>query len=477
MMAPARLFTPTAATLAWQVTVGTAPAQAYYFFVGARGTGRIAAAVPASAQDKQRKVYDFNNDIKLPGLPKRTEGQGPSNIADVDDVYDHMGPVYDYYKNVFGRDSYDNHGAILVAWTRFREKKNEPFQNAGWDPLGQVAFGEGMVVQDIVGHEFTHAVVQYTADLVYLTESGALNESYADLFGEAIEKFATGTNDWLNGAGSAAGIIRSMADPGLYGQPANFKDYQTTCFDLGGVHINSGIPNHATYLIAQKIGFDKVQKIAYRALEHYLSGFSGFTDARNTWIQSAWDLYGKSSQEAVEVANGWNAVGVDGKATAPDYNCLCFLKESLSVEGQAFDPNGPGVDAVSAAMLHAYTLLLNPTSPAIAAFSRIYFRTNDEALALSQADPQLLLRSAHLAQTLEPAFRTGGTADGDLVYLSQTMVDEAVSVMRDYVAASRASGTGHLASLVETLLSRFDPQVLVGMTVNQAQSYLDGLLG
>ena len=182
--ADARPGQPTAATLAWQVTVGTAPAQAYYFFVGARGTGRIAAAVPASAQDKQRKVYDFNNDIKLPGLPKRTEGQGPSNIADVDDVYDHMGPVYDYYKNVFGRDSYDNHGAILVAWTRFREKKNEPFQNAGWDPLGQVAFGEGMVVQDIVGHEFTHAVVQYTADLVYLTESGALNESYADLFGD-----------------------------------------------------------------------------------------------------------------------------------------------------------------------------------------------------------------------------------------------------------------------------------------------------
>jgi Zn-dependent metalloprotease len=467
---------PTAATLTWQVTVRSAPVDVSYYFVGARGTGRIAFTVPASANDKRREVFDFNNDTTLPVLPKRTEGQGPSGIADVDNVYDRMAPFYDYYKSMFGRDSWDDKGAILVAWTRFREKKNEPFQNAGWDTVGQVAFGEGMVTQDIVGHEFTHAVVQYTADLLYLTESGALNESYADIFGESIEKFATGSMDWLLGEGSAAGVIRSMEDPARYGQPANLKDYQTTCFDAGGVHTNSGIPNHAYYLLVQKIGIDKAARIAYRALSHYLGSVSGFTDARNTWIQSAWDLYGKRSTEATEVANAWNAVGVDGKASAPEYHCLCFLKASLAVEGQAFDPDGPNVDAVSAAMLHTYNLFLNPPSKSIAAFSRIYFRTNDEALDLSQADPQLELRSAHLAQSLEPVMRTAATPDGDTVMISQALVDEVVSVMQDYIAASRATGTGGLAALLEALLTKFDPQAVVGMTVNQAQSYLDSVL-
>ncbi|MCW6007920.1 M4 family metallopeptidase, partial [Micromonospora sp. CPCC 205371] len=470
--------TPT--VLAWHVwltDLDTGLSNAY--FVDAR-EGRLVYAMPMSVQARDRKIYDANKLTELPIVPKRTEGEGATGIEDVDDAYDFLGDTYDYYKSRYGRDSYDGKGGDLRAFVRVRSKANEPMRNAAFipDDIDTMVFGEGMTKVDVVAHELTHGVTFNSAGLWYMYQSGALNESFSDIFGEAVENYSKGAHDWLVGAQIPGGALRSMADPTLYGDPAHYSDFESSCSDWGGVHTNSGIQNKAFYLLTQKIGITKAAAIAYMTLTTYLGERARFTDSRVGFIESANKLYGKGSTEAKETAAAWTAVGVDGVFEQPRQDCPCFADESLAGAGvDGLDPQGPGVDAVLAALLHVRDLFSAARTPALAYYEVVYVTYGQRAIELMTADDDLRRRTAHAMQTLQPALRTVGTAEGDSTVVSQDMLDELRDLMNDYAAADVAAGGGGLAERIGQELDRAAFDQLAGKTVNQALAFLDTRVG
>ncbi|TQD40628.1 M4 family metallopeptidase [Haloflavibacter putidus] len=241
--------------------------------------------------------------------------------------------AYNYFYQEHSRDSYDNKGGIIKSYVSYKHN----FVNAFWDG-SRMTYGDGdgksygpLVALDIVAHEISHGITEHTAGLIYSYEAGALNESFSDIFGEAIEQFATGNNNWLIGdqisIGANTTALRSMRDPNLYGQADTYKgaNWYANTTDNGGVHYNSGVQNFWFYLLTEGgngtndygnsyeingIGIDKAAKIAYRNLSVYLTANATYHDARSGAIQAARDLYGKNSPEEIAVTNAWNAVGV-----------------------------------------------------------------------------------------------------------------------------------------------------------------------
>ncbi|MDO3700241.1 M4 family metallopeptidase [Micromonospora sp. C28SCA-DRY-2] len=472
--------TPT--VLAWHVWLTDAgQGVSTSYFVDA-ATGRLVYALPRAAHAKNRRIYDLNklSEDKVPVSPKRAEGDGPSGIQDVDEAYDHLGDTYDYFHQTFGRDSFDDEGGQLRALVRVRQNPDRPMRNAMFIPdvIDTMVFGEEMTKLDVVAHELTHGVTFETADLWYMYQSGALNESFSDIFAEAVEKFATGSNDWLVGTGIPGGPLRSMADPPSYGDPGHYRDFERSCLDMGGVHTNSGIQNKAFYLLSQKIGIEKAARIAYRTLTTYLAPRARFTDSRVGFIESANKLYGKGSTEAKEAAAAWTAVGVDGVYEQDRQDCLCIADTSLTGVGpEGLEPQGPGVDAVLGALLHVRDLFTDGRTPALRHYEVIYADGSDRAIALMTADDDLRRRTAHAMQTLQPVLQTVGTPDGDATVVTAAMLTEVETLLRDYAAADRAAGGGELASVIETELGKANFPALSGLTANQALSYLDTHVG
>jgi hypothetical protein len=184
-------------------------------------------------------------------------------------------------------------------------------------------------VLDVVAHELTHAVTDESSDLIYQGQSGALNESMSDIFGEMVEARTYGRNDWLMAAELepyGLGPMRSLSDPnsistrfGPY--PARMSQYVDTPDDNGGVHINSSIINHAFYLLAEglsgAIGLDAAAQIFYRANTVYLTPSAQFSDARELVIQSADDIFGPSSVQSRVTAEAFDAVEIFGDNPPP----------------------------------------------------------------------------------------------------------------------------------------------------------------
>lgn len=179
---------------------------------------------------------------------------------------------------------------------------------------------------DVVAHELSHAVTEYTAGLIYQNESGAINEAISDIFGTVAE-YSVGSNfDWLVGEdiytpGIAGDGLRSMSNPAANGDPDHYSVRYTGTQDNGGVHINSGIVNKAAYLFAsggshygvsvQGIGVKQMGDVYYRALTVYLTPTSNFSSLRQAVVQSAKDLYGPTSTQAVAAAKSFDAVGIN----------------------------------------------------------------------------------------------------------------------------------------------------------------------
>ncbi len=294
----------------------------------------------AEEGERNRLVYDARNGSQLPGHLVRSEGDGPTSDAAADEAYDGSGATYDLYKEVFGRNSIDNQGMDLISTVHYLEG----YDNAFWNGE-QMVYGDGdedlpeeerlfnrfTKVIDIIGHELTHGVTQYEANLVYRNQPGALNESISDVFGSLVKQRAKNHTaeqaDWLIGEGlftsnvDAEGI-RSMKAPGtayddpILGrdpQPGHMDDYVETSSDYGGVHINSGIPNKAFYNVATEIGgyaWEKAGAIWYKTLCDELESSSDFQAAANATYKVAGELYGKDSTEQRAVFNGWKAVGL-----------------------------------------------------------------------------------------------------------------------------------------------------------------------
>lgn len=233
------------------------------------------------------------------------------------DAHYHAGKVYDYYKNVHNRNSIDGKGKIIRSGVNYGVNVNNAFWNGQQMIYGD---GDGRVFAplsgalDVVAHELTHAVTQYSADLRYVNQSGALNESFSDVFGYFVDPANWDLGEAVYTPRVSGDALRSLSNPEKYGQPAHMRDYQylpaTEEGDNGGVHINSGIPNKAAYLTINEIGKEKAEKIYYRALTTYLTPTSDFKQARTALLQSAADYDGYDSTAYKAVENAWNQVGV-----------------------------------------------------------------------------------------------------------------------------------------------------------------------
>jgi bacillolysin len=244
------------------------------------------------------------------------------------DAHYFAGATFDYYKDVFGRNSYDGNGATIKSSVHYSSNYNNAFWNGS-----QMVYGDGDGTTfaplsgglDVVAHELTHAVTDFSSDLVYQNESGALNEAISDIFGTLVEYHENHDPDFEVGEdiytpNTAGDALRSMSDPSKYGDPDHYSVRYTGTGDNGGVHTNSGIINKQAYLLSEGgthygvnvtgIGTAKLGEIYYRMNTVYLTSSSTFSQARSAAVQAASDLYGSSSQEVQSVHQSFDAVGI-----------------------------------------------------------------------------------------------------------------------------------------------------------------------
>jgi bacillolysin len=242
--------------------------------------------------------------------------------------------TYNYFYNNFDRKSLDGASGSILSFINITNEDGTPMDNAFWN--GKAAFfGNGKEfkplagAQDVISHELGHGVVSNTANLEYYGQSGAMNESFADIFGSMVDR-----DDWTIGEEivKTAKPMRNMQDPHNGGsdvfdgwQPRHMSELVTGTVldnfvnrDQEGVHINSGIGNYAFYLYATAITKTKAEQVYYRALTNYLTKNSQFLDLRIAVIQSAKDLYGDTSTEAKEAANAFDQVGIYGETPVED---------------------------------------------------------------------------------------------------------------------------------------------------------------
>ena len=250
------------------------------------------------------------------------------------------GKVYDYFKTAHSRDAIDGKGSTITMVVNFAQNYNNAFWNGQMMVFGNgdgTNFGDLAAGIDVMAHEMTHGVVENSANLIYENQPGALNESFADVFGVLYEFYVRGTGgNWLMGEdvttpAVAGDALRNMQDPGASNvafngqQPAHMDQFQnlpnTNDGDHGGVHVNSGIPNKAFYLFANSAGVttEEAGQVYYRALTNYLTRNAQFIDCRLAVIKAAEDLFGGAGNaKALAAAAAFDAVGIgSGTATPP----------------------------------------------------------------------------------------------------------------------------------------------------------------
>jgi bacillolysin len=308
-----------------------------YVWIDAR-RGIVLLRFSQLAEIKTRQVFSANSGSVLPGQPIRSEGQAAAGDADADAAYDYSGDTYDYYLAQHGRDSFDGAGAPIISSVHFCPTAAQcPYVNAAWTGT-QMVYGNGFSrADDVDAHELTHALTERTANLFYYMQSGALNESISDMFGETVDLTNGKGNDdasvrWLLGEDvPGLGAIRNMMTPSLFGDPDRVYGQGFYCGrqDGGGVHRNSGVPNHAFALIVDGgafngktvtgIGLAKAGLVVYRTLTTYLTSASGLSEFYDAMKQSCADLVdssaGITSLDCGQVQLAMDAVEM------PNWNC------------------------------------------------------------------------------------------------------------------------------------------------------------
>jgi Zn-dependent metalloprotease len=305
---------------------------------GERNIRAFVASAAAAPSQARRTISDCANSMSLPSATVvRTEDGPPSQDDSVNRAFAGLGATRDFYGEIFDRDSLDGRGMRLNGFVHY----GDGYNNAFWDGA-EMVFGDGDGVLftdftkslDVIAHELTHGVTEFTAGLNYHNQSGALNESISDVFGSVVKQWAAKHTadqaDWLIGAeiftpDIAGDALRSMKNPGsAYNSPVLGKDPQpdhmskykqmpdTDEGDNGGVHINSGIPNKAFCLTALGIGgnsWEAPAQIWYKALlaSNPDTDFQGFADT--THLQAG-QLYGEQSTEQQAVVSAWKEVGI-----------------------------------------------------------------------------------------------------------------------------------------------------------------------
>jgi Zn-dependent metalloprotease len=290
----------------------------------------------APPHGERRRVYDARRRFELPGrLVIGAARPHPSEIdVEAIEAWRGSGATSLFFERVFGRRSIDGHGMRLDATVHY----GTGFENAMWNGR-QLVYGDGdgrifrrfTASLDVIAHELTHGVTQHAAALGYSGQTGALNEHLSDAFGIMARQWMLGQSadqsDWLIGAElfgpEAPGCaVRSLALPGsaydhpILGrdpQPSHMRDYVHTTEDNGGVHINSGILNHAFYLAAMAIGgetWEGLGRIWYAVLTERLTADADFEDFADATIDVAGELYGIGDPVQELVAQAWEDVGL-----------------------------------------------------------------------------------------------------------------------------------------------------------------------
>ena len=306
-----------------------------------RAAGKFSARsteAQGQAGTAPREVYDAQGQEVHPGVLVRSEGQQATGNSDVDNAYAYTGDVRGYYKDVHGRNSIDGKGMKLSSTVNYGDN----YENAFWDST-QMTYGRpgptspfrSFITRVITGHEMTHGVTEYEANLTYRGQPGALNESHSDVFGALVEQKTLGQTadkaNWLIGDGIwkpeiKGRALRDMKNPGTAyddpaigkdPQPAHMKDFVKTTRDNGGVHINSGIPNKAFAVFATEVGgnaWEAPGKIWYQARAAAGSD-SSFAQFAFQTIEAAKKI---SPADVPKLQKAWQEVGVvpSAKATA-----------------------------------------------------------------------------------------------------------------------------------------------------------------
>lgn len=306
--------------------------------------GSIALTFDLIDHAKSRTVCDANN-VRGVGVPcttpVRTEGGPASAVGDVELAYSYAGITYDFYASNFGRDSIDGKGLPIVSTVRYCDtdtvNTNCPFDNAFWDG-SQMVYGDGFAsADDVVAHELTHGVTESTSGLFYFYESGAINESLSDIFGEFVDLTdGVGTDNdttrWQMGEDlpASVGVIRDMSDPTIFGDPDRTDSPNFTTgtnangpTDSGGVHQNSGVGNKFAYLITDGdtfngqtvtgLGIPKAAKIIYAASQLLTSAsdYRGFATALTQSCAALVGTAGITSGDCTQVAAAITATTMD----------------------------------------------------------------------------------------------------------------------------------------------------------------------
>jgi Zn-dependent metalloprotease len=290
--------------------------------------------VPPPTTAENRLIYTANNGTSLPGTLQRSEGKPETSDVSINECYDGLGDMYDFIGTVFNRQSIDDMGMDLIGTVHYDKK----FNNAFWDGQ-QMVFGDGDGIifnrftgsVDVIGHELTHGITSYTANLLYSGQSGALNESISDCFGSMLKQYhlkqTSADADWLIGQGLFTDKINAIAlrsmkapgtaydDPALGGkdsQPDNMKGFVVTSADSGGVHTNSGIPNRAFYLVAYGLGgysWERAGQIWYTTLrDPRLKRNASFKLFADLTCDNALKSFDQSAKDVV--TDAWTTVGV-----------------------------------------------------------------------------------------------------------------------------------------------------------------------
>jgi len=314
--------------------------------------------------------------------------------------------TYQYYRTIQNRKSIDNNGMSIYSIIHVTQN-GSGMDNAYWN--GKVmCYGDGNTYfkplaggLDVAAHEMTHGVTQYTSNLEYQDQSGALNESMSDVFGKLVDTTswkigATVVKDFVN---FPSGALRDMSNPHNGGnqydicwQPDNMSEYVNTTEDNGGVHVNSGIPNYVFYLVASVTGRSDAGKIWYRAETTYLTHSSQFLDARIATEQAATDLFGSSSSQLSAVKSAWDNVGVleNTPPPPPPSSQLVGQNWILAVNTSSTDPNSIYITNPNTSPVQYSALTTTPvlTKPAVSDTSGlILFVGQDYELRAIYADP------------------------------------------------------------------------------------------
>lgn len=355
--------------LAWQIESIFATGLAGRFHFVDAHTGELLDKFSQIRAALSRKTYNAKTAASLPGeLVLENDQATTDEVAKA--AHENMAIVYDYFKNNFGRDSYDNKGSPLVSTVHFQERYNNSFWS---DFHKQLVFGDGdgfrwkpmAFALDIVAHELTHAIAAHTARFVYSKESGALDESFADVFAILISNGERITS-WQIGEGvytpyHEGDALRDLSDPPRFGQPDHIDNFirlapgEIPDLDRnqsGYIHQNSGIPNKVAYLIVEGgmhygikvkgIPRTKAEKIYYLALTAYLHSATlsrwTFREARYALMNACRQLYGEKGPEYAAIRNAWAAVGL-GK---PEGDFI-QVERSVSPEVPIPDMNPEGI--------------------------------------------------------------------------------------------------------------------------------------